>query len=162
MRKIYGMIFLLFVAVSCSDDDGSEMAEQVVVQGNDEVATQTLNLINNHRGSQTLASLTWNDEIAELALEHSANMASGQEEFGHNGFDDRIDRLAVTISFSGSAENVAFNEGADDPAAVAVDSWLNSPGHLANIEGDYDLTGIGVAEGSDGSFYFTQIFLRSN
>ena len=155
-------MFSVMAFVSCGDDDGSQVTDNTAIEGNDDVATQAFNLINNHRGSQTLASLTWNDAVAEMALEHSRNMASGAEDFGHNGFDDRIDRLAVNIAFSGSAENVATNQGADDPAADAVEAWLNSQGHRENIEGDYDLTGIGVAEASDGSFFFTQIFLRSN
>jgi uncharacterized protein YkwD len=45
-------------------------------------------------------------------------------------------------------------------AREVVDGWLNSPGHRRNIEGDFRLTGIGIAKRSDGMVYFTQIFIR--
>jgi len=54
------------------------------------------------------------------------------------------------------AENVALGQ---TTAQEAVDSWLSSEGHKQNIEGSYNLTGVGVAQGSDGDLYFTQIFL---
>jgi uncharacterized protein YkwD len=54
---------------------------------------------------------------------------------------------------------VAFNQGHRDPAAVAVQGWLESPGHRENIEGPYELTGVGVASNAKGEVYFTQIFV---
>ena len=35
---------------------------------------------------------------------------------------------------------------------------LYSPGHRKNMEGQFNLTGIGCARGKDGVFYFTQLF----
>jgi uncharacterized protein YkwD len=58
-----------------------------------------------------------------------------------------------------SAENVAFNQGHRDPAADAVRGWLASRGHRENIEGPYELTGVGVVSNAKGEFYFTQIFV---
>jgi uncharacterized protein YkwD len=87
-------------------------------------------------------------------------MASGAVAFGHTGFQTRIQTLAQTISFNSAAENVAANWGSSDPAATAVSGWLNSAGHLANIAGNYRLTGIGVAKSSSGQVYLTQIFLN--
>ncbi|MFM6200937.1 MAG: CAP domain-containing protein, partial [Dolichospermum sp.] len=54
-----------------------------------------------------------------------------------------------------------YNQGHQDPAAQAVQGWLNSSGHLANIRGNYNQTGIGVARNNQGKIYFTQIFLQS-
>ncbi|WP_231590801.1 CAP domain-containing protein [Hymenobacter terrenus] len=45
-------------------------------------------------------------------------------------------------------------------AADFVNGWLNSPGHRANIEGNFTRTGIGVATSSTGRIYSTQIFIR--
>ncbi|MEB3337507.1 MAG: hypothetical protein VKJ46_08605 [Leptolyngbyaceae bacterium] len=36
---------------------------------------------------------------------------------------------------------------------------MKSPGHLKNIKGQYNLTGIGIAKDSQGKYYFTQIFI---
>jgi uncharacterized protein YkwD len=41
-----------------------------------------------------------------------------------------------------------------------VQGWLNSPGHLKNIQGDFDLTGIGVVKTAQNRYYFTQLFIR--
>ena len=45
-------------------------------------------------------------------------------------------------------------------AKQVVNMWLNSDGHRKNIEGNYNLTGIGVVKGKDGALYFTQIFVN--
>ena len=117
------------------------------------------NQINEYRESQGLNPLTLNDNISGQARFHSQNMADGDVLFSHNGFEQRIEAIATVISYQGAAENVAFNQGYPDPAARAVQSWLNSPGHLQNIQGDFDLTGVGVAQNPQGEYYFTQIFV---
>jgi uncharacterized protein YkwD len=45
-------------------------------------------------------------------------------------------------------------------AREVVDGWLHSPGHRRNIEGDFKLTGIGLAFGHNGNIFFTQIFTK--
>jgi uncharacterized protein YkwD len=116
--------------------------------------------INTYRASKGLSALEFNETIAAQARAHSADMAAGRVAFSHDGFDARVAAIAKVISVSGAAENVAFNNGFSDPASEAVTGWLNSSGHRANIEGDYDLTGIGVARAADGAYYFTQIFVK--
>jgi uncharacterized protein YkwD len=63
------------------------------------------------------------------------------------------------MSFKRSAENVASNKGHDQPALQAVEGWLASRRHRSNIEGPYDLTGVGVARNAAGEVYFTQMFV---
>ena len=116
------------------------------------------NKINNYRVSQGLAKLTRNSAIDNQARIHSQNMANGKVPFGHTGFSERV--KAIGISYRAAGENVAYNQGYSDPATIAVQGWLKSPGHLANIKGNYEKTGIGVASNSRGEIYFTQIFLR--
>jgi uncharacterized protein YkwD len=58
-----------------------------------------------------------------------------------------------------TAENVAFDQGHPDPPAAAVRGWLASCGHRENIEGPYELTGVGVVSNAKGEVYFTQIFV---
>ncbi|MEH1836783.1 MAG: CAP domain-containing protein [Nostoc sp.] len=115
------------------------------------------NKINDYRVSQGLKKLTRNSAIDNQARIHSQDMAQGKVPFGHTGFSERI--KAVGIPYSSGGENVASNYGYDDPATIAVQGWLNSPGHLANIRGNFEKTGIGVASNSRGEIYFTQIFL---
>lgn len=116
------------------------------------------NKINSYRVSQGMAKLTSNSAIDNQARIHSQDMANRTVPFGHTGFSERI--KAIGISYRSAGENVAYNQGYSDPATIAVQGWLKSPGHLANIRGNYDKTGIGVVSNSRGEIYFTQLFLR--
>ncbi len=114
--------------------------------------------INRYRVSKGLSTLTLDSKISKQARIHSQNMANGKTPFSHNGFEKRV--KSIPIRFQSAAENLAFNQGYPDPAAEAVRGWIKSPGHLTNLKGRYNLTGIGVAENSEGEVYLTQIFIR--
>lgn len=116
--------------------------------------------VNQYRKSRNLSPLTLDARISEQARLHSQAMANGKVPFSHNGFEQRVKAIAKSISYRSAAENVAYNEGYTDPARQAVEGWLNSPGHLTNIEGDFNLTGVGVVKNAQGQYYFTQIFIR--
>ncbi|ALF51924.1 alkaline-shock protein [Nostoc piscinale CENA21] len=126
-----------------------------------ELEAAVFNQINKYRASLGLPALIRNSTIDNQARTHSQNMAQGRVAFGHDGFGARIQAIAVTIPYSAAAENVAYNQGYPDPATQAVQGWLRSSGHLANIKGNYNLTGVGVAVNSRGAVYFTQIFIRT-
>ena len=53
-----------------------------------------------------------------------------------------------------------MNVGYKDPARAAVEGWKNSPGHRKNMLGKFSLTGIGIARGKKGAYFFTQIFIE--
>ena len=116
-------------------------------------------LVNRHRRSVGLRPLADDPTITRQARLHSAAMAAGKTPPGHAGFDDRVATLRRVMAARRTAENVAFNQGHRDPAAVAVRGWLASRGHRQNIEGPYELTGVGVASNAKGEVYFTQIFV---
>ena len=123
-------------------------------------ATQTLilNDINTYRSQHGLPILTINNVLNAEARRHSQDMAAGKIPFGHAGFDNRIQRLFKAFKRSnGIAENVAYT---DMEVRGVVSQWLHSSGHRHNIEGNYNLTGIGVAQDEQGRYYVTQIFLR--
>lgn len=116
--------------------------------------------VNAYRRTKGLGALQMANAATQQAYNHSKNMATGRTAFGHDGFNARIDAIKATMgSLSGWAENVAFGNLS---AKGVVDVWLNSPGHRKNIEGNYNLTGIGVYKDRQGTFYFTQIFLKIN
>ncbi len=115
--------------------------------------------INQYRVSKKLPKLKLDAKISKQARIHSQNMAKHQVPFSHNGFAKRVD--TIPIAYNSAAENVAFNSGYDDPAMEAVTGWIKSPGHLKNIHGKYNLTGIGVAVNSEDEYFLTQIFILS-
>jgi uncharacterized protein YkwD len=114
--------------------------------------------INQYRTSVGLPKLEMVNAASEQATKHSIEMADRSTPFGHDGFDDRMDNIARKIGLvHASAENVAYGKLT---AKEVVDLWLNSPGHKKNIEGNYALTGIGIARDKNGLIFYTQIFLR--
>jgi uncharacterized protein YkwD len=122
-----------------------------------DMETEILKYVNEHRTGMHLKPLKMNGIITAAAERHSKDMATGKIPFGHDGFNERMEKLSKQIKPSYSfAENVG--QGKLD-ARAAVDMWLNSPGHKKNIEDDYNISGIGIAKGADGDLYLTQIFL---
>lgn len=116
--------------------------------------------INQYRQSRKLPPLILDPRISEQARAHSQAMASGKVPFSHQGFEQRVGAIRRVIPDRASAENVAFNKGYSNPEQQAVQGWIKSPGHRINIEGKYNLTGIGIAKNAKGEYYLTQIFIR--
>ena len=117
-----------------------------------------LALVNRHRRSIGLNSLQLSVAESRVAARHSFNMASGVVPFGHQDLKKRMELIASQVGYiSMTGENVAFGQM---DAREVVAGWLNSPGHKRNIEGDFTLTGIGIAKDSKGMIYYTQIFTR--
>ncbi|MHC5770846.1 MAG: CAP domain-containing protein [Nostoc sp.] len=115
--------------------------------------------INRYRASIGLPKLTLNANITRQARIHSQNMAKGKTPFSHQGFERRV--KAIPLPYNSAAENVAFNRGYSNPVDEAVTAWIKSPGHLKNLKGNYNLTGIGVATNNQGEVYLTQLFFRA-
>jgi len=122
-----------------------------------DVEARVFKIVNDYRLRIGRNALAWNDAMADEERAHSQAMASGQVPIGHQGFEARIARISEIIPWSVISENVAFYGSAED----ALDAWLKSPDHQVIIEGDYDLSGVGVAKNSSNSFYYiSQMFLK--
>ncbi|MEG4031403.1 MULTISPECIES: CAP domain-containing protein [unclassified Microcoleus] len=115
--------------------------------------------INQYRASKKLPPLSIDPRITQIARIHSENMAKGKVSFSHDGFEGRA--KAITIPYQSVAENLAYNFGYNDPVRNAVEGWIKSDGHRKNMEGQFNVTGIGVAKNAKGEYYFTQLFVRS-
>lgn len=105
--------------------------------------------------------ITWNGQLADAALAHSADMAT-QRYFKHQGKDGRevADRASQAgYRYRRVGENIAA--GYESPDEV-VAGWLDSPGHCANImHPDYTEMGAAYAYNpARESFrvYWTQVF----
>jgi uncharacterized protein YkwD len=126
-----------------------------------EVEKETFFLVNQYRKNSELPLLVWDSEIAKVARAHSKDMATGEVDFGHEGFEDRVSRLKTVMNgFRGAGENVLMTSQLDQVAQRAVALWLRSPHHLKNIRGDFNYSGLGVWQDKDGTIYFTQIFMK--
>jgi uncharacterized protein YkwD len=107
-----------------------------------------------------VAPLAWNTLLAVAAAGHSTDMAN-HNYFSHTGLDgrspkDRIDATGYLASYWG--ENIYAGSG---DVAAAVNTWLNSPGHCANIMNSH-FKDIGAACAANTSstygHYWTQAF----
>ena len=118
---------------------------------------QILREINQYRQLKNLPALQMNEAISVEARKHSLEMASGKSAFGHDGFDSRVTTINKQLAGSKKfAENVAYGHLS---AKEVVGIWLNSAGHRRNIEGAFNLTGIGTSAKNDGTIFFTQLFV---
>jgi uncharacterized protein YkwD len=125
----------------------------------EELESAIYNRVNLHRMSLDLPPLVIDPVISAQAKAHSLTMAKTGS-MNHDGFRERVDSVAQTISYRSAAENVATNMGYKQPDIQAIEGWIESPGHYRNMIGRYDLTGIGVVQDAKGEYYFTQIFIR--
>ena len=119
-------------------------------------------LMNAERQAAGLPFLEWSNEAARLASAHAQSMASGRF-FSHRGQDgETVDGRAsqMGIKWRAIGENIATMRGHQDPAAMAVETWMQSAGHKRNIlNGIYNQSAIAAAVAEDGTIYFTQVFL---
>ncbi len=151
-----GLASLTLFMLSCSDDGPTQPAYEFA-----DLEYRIFQLVNLHRDTVSLGALDMSDVITEQARNHSKNMAAGAVPFGHDGFETRVSVISQKIRLSKAGENVVAGTGLSNSGETAVKLWLNSPGHRANIEGDFNLTGVGAAKSASGSLFITQIFVKS-
>ncbi len=120
-------------------------------------------LINSERRLRNLNQFKLDTKIQKAARSHSKDMVK-RRYFDHVNPDKENvgSRLkAAKIKWTMVAENIASNKNMDDPVEIAFKGWLESKDHYKNItSAEYELSGIGIAQAQDDTFYFTQIFVK--
>ncbi|NED11899.1 CAP domain-containing protein, partial [Streptomyces sp. SID9124] len=120
-------------------------------------ADQVLALVNTERAKEGCGPVTGNDQLTTAAQRHSEDMAA-KDYFSHTSQDgsgpgERI--TAAGYRWSTYGENIA--KGQRTPADV-MNSWMNSPGHRANILNcSFKELGVGIQD-SPGGIVWTQDF----
>jgi len=118
---------------------------------------------NRERVKNGLPALIWDADLCRMAREHSENMAQ-RGYFAHVTPDgarlrDRARAIGIT-HYQVLGENIAYNLGYDDPGTFAVERWMMSPGHRANIlYAGFKAMAVGTFVAPDGSVYLTQTFI---
>ena len=149
------MLFLTLLLVSVT---------QVRSQFTQDQLSEMLNTLNQQRASEGKSPLCLNSKLMQTAQAHSDEQAQ-LDKMDHNlgayGGTDFGDRTK-TCGFQGGAfaENVAMASFFD--MKNTNDGWWNSPGHKANILGDYSHVGIAMAKNPNGNYYYTQFFGKSD
>jgi uncharacterized protein YkwD len=117
---------------------------------------------NAERTKNGLPSLRWDPDLCRMARSQSERMAK-QGYLSHtlDGLRLRDRARAVGIAhYTVLGENIAYNFGYDDPGGFAVERWMLSPGHRANIlEVGFKAMAVGTFVAADGSVFLTQTFI---
>lgn len=128
--------------------------------GDASVAADVVRFTNDARARNGLPALATSARLMEAARIHADQMAAAQRaEHTLSGaqYPTLQSRLqAVSYVYASAAENVAWNQSS---AQAALNSWMNSSGHRANIL-DPSLKEIGaaMARSSRGEPYWIQVF----
>lgn len=143
--------------------DGSQ---QVLVM-NKEMELKVLSLVNAERAKKGLQPLSYSETLSRAARYHAADMALSNY-FDHKSYDrtDLGDLVYVCDTFDrvhrfeprARGENIAAG---NTTAEAVVRSWMNSPGHRANIlKKDFTKLGIGYYSHENGAYkhYWVQNF----
>ena len=123
-------------------------------------AFEQTNLVRVQHG---LPALEWDADVCRMARTHSESM-SRLSYFSHNTPDgqhlrDRARAVGI-LTFTVLGENIAYNQGYEDPGAFAVERWMASEKHRANIVStEFRAMAIGTYVAPDGSVYLTQTFI---
>jgi uncharacterized protein YkwD len=131
-------------------------AGPVAPTSSDDPATaEFTRLVNEVRRDNGCAELAWDERLAEVARRHSADMiARGFFDHVNPSGQSPFDRLtAAGIPYRQAGENILYGT---TEARRALDLWMNSAGHRANIlTCSYTLHGVGRVEG-----HWTHLFIR--
>jgi uncharacterized protein YkwD len=164
MRSKLLTLILPFVMVlslaSCSSDssENSNSNERLVTSYDYSAEEQDLgNKINEYRVSIGLNPLEMINHISFKSYEHNDYMIVNKV-VNHDYFTDRANNIKSVLGAVKVGENIAYNFSTPNAALYA---WLNSPGHKANIEGDYTHFGFSItADPETGKKYYTNIFMK--
>jgi uncharacterized protein YkwD len=128
-----------------------------------QMETQVEQQINKIREQKGLGSLRHNAKLAEVARRYSQRMAN-ENFFSHTSptGDTMVQRVgAAGIFYFSLGENLFMGTNLPQPVSIAVQGWMDSPGHRENIlRPEYQQTGVGVWRKGN-TYYFTQLFMRA-
>lgn len=149
--------------VAGSNSEGSSSAGLVSWNDATSIERRAFEMTNRVRLQNGFTRLSWDPELCRIARLHSERMAqegffSHQTPEGQN-LRARL-RASGISSFRAIGENIAYNQGYEDPGGFAVERWMVSPGHRANIlSRDFESSAVGVYVSADGAVFLTQAFI---
>jgi uncharacterized YkwD family protein/spore coat assembly protein SafA len=123
------------------------------------IEKQVAIMVNTERGKLGLAPLKLNWQLSRVARYKSQDMID-KKYFSHQSptyGSPFVMMKNFGIRFSAAGENIAYGQRT---ATEVMKGWMNSPGHKANIlSKNYTEIGVGLAKKSDGTLYWTQMFI---
>ncbi len=124
------------------------------------IEKEVVKLVNAERQKNGLSALELDAELSKVAREKSKDMST-KGYFSHTSptYGSPFDMMKkFGIKYSTAGENIAMGQPS---AEEVVKAWMNSEGHRANIlSKNFTKIGVGYYKGSNGSPYWTQMFIR--
>lgn len=124
------------------------------------IESEVARLVNVERAKAGLPALTMNWELSRVARYKSQDMIN-KNYFSHQSptYGSPFQMMEnFGIRFTAAGENIAYGQRTPQEVMTA---WMNSSGHRANIlSANYTQIGVGVAKASNGTLYWTQMFIR--
>lgn len=143
---------------SSSSGSGSSSGNTSTTNGLTADEQEVFNLINAQRTAAGLSALKIDEELQNVARIKAKDMVDNNY-FSHNSPTygtpfNMIKNFGITYKAAG--ENIAGNS----TNKGAVNAWMNSSGHKANIlSSNYNYTGIGVVSSSKYGKIYVQMFI---
>jgi uncharacterized protein YkwD len=161
LLRVLLLVALIFTMNSCSSDSSENPTSSA---SNQKAMSYTYNsseieamaLINNYRVSIGLNELQQINHISYKSEEHDNYMITNNV-VNHDDFVSRSENIMQVLGAKSVGENIAYNYNSPQSA---VDAWLKSPSHKANIEGNFTHFGISIRVNADGKKYYTNIFAK--
>ncbi|OEF96572.1 CAP-associated domain-containing protein [Desulfuribacillus alkaliarsenatis] len=148
-------------AILLLDKKSRETLSGIYSSGSSDLAKafelQVLDLLNATRVKRGLTTMTWSNQAADVARNHSRDMMQrGYFDHTNQSGETFVNRMQnAGIAFHSVAENLAA--GGED-AIRAHAQWMNSAGHRVNMLSQQTYLGVGVSFGGEYKVYFTQNF----
>ncbi len=141
-----------------SNTGGSTSGESQVFSSMNSDEQEVFNLINKQRTNNGLQALKVDGEVQRVARIKGEDMVTNNY-FSHQSptYGSLFDMLrSFKISYRTAGENIAANSS----NSGAVNAWMNSSGHKANIlNSSFNYTGIGVVSSPKYGKIYVQVFI---
>lgn len=160
LLRLFVPMALVFTLISCSPESKEEeqvQAKLITDYNYTQDELKLVEVINNYRVSQGLNALEVINHISHKSLEHNNYMIE-KNVVNHDYFEERSNNIIQVLGAVKVGENIAYNFSTPNSALYA---WLQSPGHKANLEGDYTHFGISITVNpATGKKYYTNMFMK--
>jgi len=166
-RKIIFIVFLISMIIGFCEteitfaysNETLSVEENVNEYAANEEENEIFNLINTNRTNLGMDSLVLDEKLCRMA-EMKAEDMRDKRYFSHYSptYGFAYDMLkGAGYQYKAVGENIA--KGHRSPQIV-MSAWMKSPGHKANILGNYTKVGVGFVTDEKGKTYWVQIFAK--
>ena len=154
LRTVLFICFAFFI-IACSADSIEE--PKLFETFNDQtLEVQVMDIINKHRESLGLTTLTFNETAYASANDHNDYMIL-QGILSHDNFNSRASKIVATVHAKAVGENIASGYLS---AESVFKGWITSPEHKKTLENDFTHAAVSVKKNTDGEIYYTHIFYK--